>query len=285
MRITLLAGSGALVPAAVTAALEAGHKVQVLSLTPRDDVAGAKVILADVENPLKILWSLKVFRTTHVVMAGAISLSDRTRESLARFARSQGGGETGNGGTGSGARSEQSMGDGMLSHLATVLERMTGARVIGVHEIAPGLLAPEGLIAGPEVTPRTREGAAFALRGAREAGRLDLGQAVVATGQRMIAVEDVAGTDALLRRVGEHRAAGLTGDGADPLILAKAPKPGQPEFMDLPAVGPDTIANAAAAGITVIAVEAGGTLLIERAVLAAAADRAGVTVIGLRADG
>ena len=68
----------------------AGHKVQVLSLTPRDDLPGVKVIEADVANPLGILWSLKVFRTTHIVMAGAISLSDKTREALAKFAAGDG---------------------------------------------------------------------------------------------------------------------------------------------------------------------------------------------------
>src|SRR5690349_8101515 len=108
MRLSLLAGSGALVPAAVAAAQEAGHKVQVLSLTPRDDLPGVKVVAADVANPLGILWSLKVFRTTHIVMAGAISLSDKTREALAKFA--------GSNGDSGGQGQAQSAGDATISH-------------------------------------------------------------------------------------------------------------------------------------------------------------------------
>jgi DUF1009 family protein len=272
MRLSLLAGSGALVPAAVAAAQAAGHKVQVLSLTPRDDLSGVKVVMADVGNPLGILWSLKVFRTTHIVMAGAITLSDKTREALATFA--SGGGETDRS-----ARSA-STGDATLSNLATSLEKMTGAKVIGVQDLAPGLLAPEGWIAGPEVGPDDLVSVPFALDAAKAIGRLDLGQAVVATGRRLIAAEDIGGTDALLRRVAELRAAKLTGDGSEVLVLAKVAKPGQPEFADLPAIGPDTIRNAAAAGVAIIAVETGRTLLIAREALVADADDLKVSVIG-----
>lgn len=276
MRLSLLAGSGALVPAAVAAAQNAGHKVQVLSLTPRDDLPGVKIVAADVANPLGILWSLKVFRTTHIVMAGAISLSDKTREALAKFAASNG--------KDSNDKPVQSAGDATLSHLAASLERMTGAKVIGVQDIAPGLLTPLGLIAGPALDERGAAAVAFALGAAREIGRLDLGQAIVAAGARLIAAEDIGGTDDLLRRVAELRASGLTGDGSDPLVLAKASKPGQPDFVDLPAIGPDTIANAASAGIGVIALEAGRTILIDRAALVAAADGAGISIVGQAVD-
>lgn len=271
MRLTLLAGSGALVPAAVAAALAAGHKVQALTLTPRDDLPGVKVVAVDVSNPLGILFALKVFRTTHIVMAGAISLSDKTREALAKFA---------SGDKSAGGPPMSSSGDATLSHLATTLERMTGAKVIGVHEIAPELLAPEGAIAGATLDVDGLAAADFALAAARDIGRIDLGQAVVATGRRLIAAEDIGGTDALLIRVGQLRAAGLTGDGSGPLVLAKATKPQQPEFADLPAIGPDTVVNAAAAGIGIIAVEAGRTLLIERERLIVAAEAAGISIVG-----
>ena len=118
-----------------------------------------------------------------------------------------------------------------------------------------------GHIAGPAVRRRRSSRSALCADAAREIGRLDLGQAVVATGRRLIAAEDIGGTDALLGRVRDLRAAGLTGDGSGPLVLAKAAKPGQPDFVDLPAIGPDTVANAAAAGIGIIAVEAGRTIL------------------------
>jgi UDP-2,3-diacylglucosamine hydrolase len=271
MRLSLFAGAGGLVPAAVAAAREGGHKLQVLSLTPRDDLDGVKVVKADAGNPVGILFALKTFRTTHIVMAGAIELSDQAREGLARFV---------NGKAETEAAPARTGGDTSLSHLATALEKLTGAKVIGVQDLAPGLLAPAGRIAGPEIGLDELAEVDRALRAAREIGRLDLGQAIVAAGHRIVAAEDVAGTDALLERVARYRADGLAGDGDATLVLAKAMKPGQPAYVDLPAIGPDTVTNAANAGVRIIAVEAGRTLIIDRERLVAIADESKVSVVG-----
>jgi DUF1009 family protein len=121
------------------------------------------------------------------------------------------------------------------------------------------------------------------MRLARNAGALDLGQAVVVAGRRAIATEDIAGTDALLARVQKFRRLGLTADGASPLVLAKCAKPDQPKFVDLPAIGPVTVTKAHRAGISLIAVEAGATLLIERGKLAQLAATARIVILGLAA--
>ena len=97
---------------------------------------------------------------------------------------------------------------------------------------------------------------------ARAIGRLDLGQAVVVSGDRPIAAEDAGGTDALLQRVAQLRELGHFGDGAAPLILAKALKPRQPKFVDLPTIGPETIVKAAEAGIAAVIVEAKRSLVL-----------------------
>lgn len=266
-RLSLLAGAGDLVPHAVRAAQQAGYKVQVLALAPRPDDLGVKTVPADISNPLGILWSLKTFRTTHILMAGGVSLSDRQREGLVRFA-------------GGGGDKAASTGDVGLAGLSGALKKITGADLVGVHEIAPELLAEEGLIAGPPPVEPDLEAARSALELARRIGALDIGQAVVTAGARVIAVEDIAGTDALIARVGEYRRRGMAGDGASRLVLAKAMKPQQPVFADLPAIGPDTVTNAAKAGISLIGVEAGRSLVIERARLIEAARELGISVVG-----
>lgn len=271
-RLSLFAGSGALVPHVLEAALASGYKVQVLALTPRDDLAGAKVSEIDLSNPLSIVWKLNVFRTSHIAMAGGIMLSDKNREGLARFAR----------GDAASGEQPQGMGDAALSGLASVLKKMTGADLVGVQEIAPDLLAKEGQVAGPAIDPVQMVHARYALTMAREIGRLDIGQAVVTSGQHTIAVEDIGGTDALVARAGEFIRLGRTGDGSTPVMLAKAVKPQQTHFVDLPAIGPDTVTNAARAGIRTIVIEAGGVLLIERARLIAAANAEGVSILALR---
>ncbi|HET8725945.1 MAG TPA: UDP-2,3-diacylglucosamine diphosphatase LpxI, partial [Alphaproteobacteria bacterium] len=107
------------------------------------------------------------------------------------------------------------------------------------------------------------------------------GQAAVVSGRRVVAVEDVGGTDELLARVGRYRDAGLVGDGSSPLVLAKASKPQQPAFVDLPAIGPRTVENAATAGVRLIVIEAGRALLLERAALFAAAEAQAVGLYAL----
>lgn len=68
-------------------------------------------------------------------------------------------------------------------------------------------------------------------------------------------------------------------------VLAKAPKPSQERRVDLPTLGVLTVELAAAAGLAGIAAEAGGTLLLDQAAIAAAADRLGLFVVGVEAPG
>ena len=96
-------------------------------------------------------------------------------------------------------------------------------------------------------------------------------------GFRVLGVEAVEGTDALLRRCAELRREGQAG------VLVKLKKVGQDRRVDLPVIGPDTIAAVRAAGLAGIAIEAGGTLVVRRAEVIAAANAAGQFVYGLSA--
>jgi DUF1009 family protein len=265
-RLTVLAGSGPLVAHVVDAALAVGYAVQVISLVPRRELLRAPVINGDAANPAAAVAAIVAFDSTHLTMAGAIDLGDHVREKLAVYASDA---------------DAQTTGDAELSGLGATLERLTGAQVVGAHEIAADLLAAVGHIAGPPLDETTAASAAFAISAAREIGRIDLGQAVVIAGRRVIAAEDVGGTDELIARVGEHRRNGRVGDGRGRLILAKAAKPQQPLSVDLPTIGPRTIAGAAAAGITVVAVEAGKSLILDRRELVDEANRLGISVIGI----
>ena len=269
-RLSVLAGSGALVSHVVEAAVAAGDSVQVIGFTPQPDRAGVDLAAGDLTNPTGTIASIVGFKTTHVVLAGGLTISDRDRESIAGFA---------------GEASGAAQGDAALSGVTAAIEQFSGAKVIGVHEVAADILAQPGRIAGPEVTGPQIAVAKLGLAAAQEIGRLDLGQAVVVAGRRVVAAEDVGGTDELLARVAAHRAAGRIGDGTGPLVLAKAAKPQQPLYVDLPAIGPDTVTAAARAGVRLIAVEAGKSLVLDRAALVAAAEAYGVSVIGLEVDG
>ena len=55
----------------------------------------------------------------------------------------------------------------------------------------------------------------------------------------------------------------------------------QERRADLPTIGPRTVRDAAAAGLRGIAVEAGGTLVVEPDLVAEEADRLGLFVLGI----
>jgi len=98
---------------------------------------------------------------------------------------------------------------------------------------------------------------------------------VVRAGQ-VVGVEDAAGTDALIRRCAAAPQEAPRG------VLVKMTKPQQERRVDLPAIGPATIEAAAAARLRGIAIEAGATLVLDRDAVIAAADRAGIFVVGIK---
>lgn len=267
-RLGVLAGEGELVDEVVAAALASGDVVRIVALGVPPVVAGVDLVRADPSDPLGALRSLAEFGATHVTLVGRVGLDGNARRTIAQ---SSGGGSR--------------LGDVDLAGAVRGLLERQGLAVLGAHEIAPELLAGQGVLAGPPVADETLAACRFALGLARQIGQLDLGQAVVAAASRPIAVEDVAGTDALLDRVAAYRAKGHLPAGAEHLVLAKAAKPQQPDYVDLPTIGAETVRRAAAAGISTIVVEAGRSLLLQRARLMAEAAAAGISVIGLKADG
>jgi DUF1009 family protein len=67
-------------------------------------------------------------------------------------------------------------------------------------------------------------------------------------------------------------------------VAVKVSKPGQDLRFDVPAIGPNTVAVCHAAGIAVLALEAGKTLLLERKTLLQAANETGLTIVGASKD-
>jgi len=268
-RLTIVAGSGALVPHVAAAVRSAGHELQVIDLGGRGDIAGDEVRHLPLREAGAVLDAIRAFRPSRLVLAGAVHISDGEREALAQA-------------FGTAGRVAGGLGDIGLAGMILVFARLNGIRLVGAHDVAPELLTPAGHVAGPPPDADLAALAPLALKAARAVGSIDLGQAVVMAGRRPLAAEDAGGTDALLARVGALRAAGLAGNGRGRLVLAKARKPKQPAFVDLPAIGPDTVVNAAAAGISAIVLEARATLLLDRATLAAEAAARGVSVIGQR---
>lgn len=150
--------------------------------------------------------------------------------------------------------------DGLLRAVIAAFED-EGFTVHGAHDLVPGLTAEPGLLAGPAPTDLDLTDAKRAHAILTALGPLDVGQGVVVADGQALGVETAQGTDAMLGFVAltpemlRHRARG---------VLVKAPKPGQDLRIDMPAMGPATIAAAAAAELAGIVIAAGQMLLIDR---------------------
>ena len=167
----------------------------------------------------------------------------------------------------------------------TLLDGMTqiflehGIELVNPLHVAPDLALPEGCQAG-RVEREAERDIEMALRAARLIGGLDIAQGAVSIGGRIVALEDVGGTDALLERVAEYRRGGRIGKAGG--VLVKCLKPLQDGRHDLPTIGADTAEAAARAGLAGVAAEAGRTMLAGRDETIDAFRRAGVFLLGLQ---
>jgi DUF1009 family protein len=170
--------------------------------------------------------------------------------------------------------------DALLRSILELMER-EGFRPVGSAEAAPGLLAPVGVIGANKPSKDAQEDIATAFQIVRTMGSLDIGQAAVVCDGLALAVEAAEGTDAMIARVGTlpDRIRGTPADRRG--VLVKAPKPTQDRRADLPVIGVQTVLNAAAVGLSGIAVEAGGALILRKRAVIAEADALGLFLVGV----
>lgn len=136
-----------------------------------------------------------------------------------------------------------------------------------------GILAEEGTLTTRAPSEKEWEDIRYGWDVAHDIGRLDIGQCVVIKDCVVVAVEAVEGTDGAIKRGGD-----LAKDGA---VVVKRSKPQQDLRFDLPAVGPRTIEVMASVKASVLAIEAGRTVLLDREVVLAKARSARIAIVGI----
>lgn len=264
--IGLIAGGGRFPLLFAESARRAGHRVVAAAHLNQADPELARFVDDITWVKLgqfgKILDYLKASGATGVVMLGSITKARFFRDAWL-----------------------DGLGMKILAHLAVksddsilrAIAREADALGLPIIDPTPYLqdrLAPEGVLGRHAPTEAEWADARYGLELARAIGRLDLGQTVVVKDRMGVAVEALEGTDACIRRGGE-----LAREGA---VVVKAVKPQQDRRFDLPAVGPDTIDAMREAKCRVLAVEAGGTLVMDQDELVRRADKARIAVVGLR---
>lgn len=164
-------------------------------------------------------------------------------------------------------------GDGALLDEVLAIFDEAGLAPVAAQDIVPDLLPPEGVMGQVAPDEAARRDAARAAEVLEMLGPADLGQGCVVAGGLVLAVETLPGTDFMLRTVALALREGFAAPGG---ILMKAPKQCQDRRVDWPAIGPETVKNAAAAGLGGIVVSKGGVLVLDRAAVITAADAAGL---------
>jgi DUF1009 family protein len=263
----ILAGGGTLPRRVAEAAAAQGRPVFIVAFTGQFDpatVEGFPHISLRIGLAGRILSEMRKAGVVDLVMAGGVrrpSLSELGLDwrGVQLFAR-----------IGAGALGD----NGLLAAIGHELER-EGFRLVGASEILAGGAVGAGVLGQQHPDEQARSDIAHGVLVARALGVVDVGQSVVVQQGLVLGVEAIEGTDALLRRVGPLRRDGLGG------VLVKIAKPQQDRRIDLPTIGPATVALAVEAGLRGIAVEAGSTIILDQAATVAAADEAGLFLIAL----
>lgn len=215
-------------------------------------------LVARFEQLGALFAALKAHGVTELCLAGAMrrvdfnpdALDPVTRALLPRLSAAMGQGD-----------------DALLRVIVAIFEEQ-GFTIRGAQEVRPDLVAQSGTLAG---VPQDGPDAPRARAVLAALGPLDVGQAAVAAGGQIIGIETLQGTDALLHFVAQS----LPGSGG---VLVKRAKPGQDLRVDMPAIGPDTVALAAQAGLSGIELQAGHVLLLDPASVRAACAHHGLSL-------
>jgi len=134
-------------------------------------------------------------------------------------------------------------------------------------------LATEGPMTRRPPGKEELESLRFGAEMARGLASLDIGQTVVVKRMAVVAAEAMEGTDKAIRRAAEIA--------EGPFVVVKVARPRQDMRFDVPVVGPGTIDSMEAAGASLLGLEAGRVLLLEREELLQRAEERGIGVFGV----
>jgi DUF1009 family protein len=170
--------------------------------------------------------------------------------------------------------------DMLLGAVAKVLGD-EGIELVSSTAFLEPLLAAEGVLTARSPDEEERKNIEYGLSVARAVAGFDIGQTVVVAAQACVAVEAMEGTDAAIERAGllmrslEEDASTLERR----LTVVKVAKPNQDMRFDVPVIGVATIEAMVRAGASCLSVEAGRTLLFDRAKLIERANEESIAIV------
>ena len=269
--IGIIAGGGQFPLLFIEAAHKAGRKIAMIAHREETDVAAAEmadcVCWVKLGQLGKVISFFKDNEVAETVFLGTITKTKIFRNVLPDMR-----------GLSLWNKIDERQDDAILRAVAGALEE-EGIQVLASTTYLQHLFFPQGVLTKHGVSKSQRQDIEFGWKHARAIGKLDIGQCVVVRDGTVIAVEAIEGTDATIRRGGMLA--------KEKAVVVKVKKPGQDFRFDLPATGLTTIRTLAEVHGSVLAVEAGQSLLFDREEMIREANRAGITVVGIteREDG
>jgi DUF1009 family protein len=269
MKLGLIAGNGRFPFLVLDAARAQGHEVTVVAakeetfpeLNEAAGRHGSAIHWISLGQLGKCISVMKDAGVTHAVMAGQVKhtkifaggiIPDLTFMSVLSKLRSR---NT----------------DGLIGAVAQVLHDK-GIELIDSTSLLTPLLAGAGVLTRRAPTVEEQQDFEFGYRMADTIAALDIGQTVAVKHKAVVAVEAMEGTDEVIGRAGH-----LAGPG---VVIIKVAKPNQDMRFDVPVVGLATIQAMRGVGATALSLDAGRTLVIDGNAVFAAADAAGITIVG-----
>jgi DUF1009 family protein len=269
MRLGLIAGNGRFPFLVLDAARHAGHDVTVIALKeeafPELETEAAKppaVAVHRVSLGKLGTWVglLEQAGVTHALMAGQVKhtklfsdiVPDLTALSLL-------------------TRIKSKNTDAIIGAVGDFL-RDRGIELIDSTTFLAPLIAKPGVLTRRTPTDEEQADLAFGCRIADAIAGLDIGQTIAVKSAAVVAIEAMEGTDQVIARAGQ-----LAGRG---VRVVKVAKPNQDMRFDVPVIGVTTIRAMADAGATALSIDAGRALMIDSDAIVAAADAAGIAIVG-----
>lgn len=160
--------------------------------------------------------------------------------------------------------------DGILRALADELTE-EGLEIVSSIAYLPELVTPPGCLTRRQPDEAEKADIQFGWRMAKELGRLDVGQCVVVRNKTVLSMEALEGTDEAILRGGRLA--------REKAVVVKVSKPNQDLRFDVPSVGPETVKVMSEVKASVLALEAGKTLIFDRPETIANADEWGISII------
>lgn len=162
--------------------------------------------------------------------------------------------------------------DKVMLMIIEELEKL-GITIIDQTTFIKNLMIPSGVLGKVQPTKEQIDDVNYGYWLAKETGKLDIGQSVVIKDKMIMAVEAIEGTDKCIRR-----GCKLAKKGA---CIIKVAKPEQDKRFDIPAIGLRTLKTMKRYKASLIAVEAGETIIVDQEEVVKFADKNNIVIMAV----